>query len=84
MSFNQFVKSMSGLYVKSLYIIVPFTASIGFSSGLVETIARKPNEDKLTSFDVFSNIIGFTTMGVVTGITYPITFPVLLHETLNK
>ena len=84
MMLNHYVKSIFGLYVKSLYIVVPFTATIGFSSGLVETIARRPDEAKITSTDVFTNMIGYTTMGVVTGITYPITFPVILHGTLNE
>lgn len=84
MSLHQYVKSFFGLYVKSLYIVVPFTTSIGFSSGLVETIARRPDEEKITSIDVFTNMIGYTTMGIVTGITYPITFPVILHGTLNE
>jgi len=80
---NRIVTSMSSLYVKGLYIAVPFTTCLGFSSGLIETITESRAE-KLSSTALFNNVIGYTTLGALVGITYPITFPVLLHETMNK
>ena len=31
--------------------------------------------DDIKPIDTYSNIIGFTSIGIITGITYPISFP---------
>ena len=67
------------LYRRSLYIVVHFTASVGFSAGLVENFTA---DTKLTPLQVFTNVIGYTTLGVATGVTYPLTFPAIMHSVL--
>jgi len=79
---NRIVSSMSSLYVKGLYIAVPFTTCLGFSSGIIETFTHNPTE-KLSSTALFNNVIGYTTMGALVGVTYPITFPIILYGTLE-
>jgi hypothetical protein len=66
-------------YRRTLCVIVPFSASVGFSAGLVENFTT---DLKLSPLHVFTNIIGYTTLGVATGVTYPLTFPVIMHSVL--
>jgi len=69
------------VYRQSLYGIVPFTAAIGFSSGLVENFN---SETKADSLSVFTNMIGYTTLGALTGLTYPITFPAIMKTVISN
>jgi hypothetical protein len=73
------IKSALQFYRRSLYVVVPFSASVGFSAGLVENFTA---DTKLTPLQVFTNVIGYTTLGVATGVTYPLTFPVIMHSVL--
>jgi len=56
-------------------MVLPFTTSVGFSSGLVEVFSNKAS-----AFDVFTDVIGYTTLGAATGLAYPITFPAMLQK----
>jgi hypothetical protein len=73
------VNRLFQIYRRSLYGVVPFTASVGFSSGLVENFN---SETKANALSVFTNIIGYTTLGAVTGLTYPITFPAIMKTVI--
>jgi hypothetical protein len=72
-------KSLFNVYQKSLYMVIPFTTSVGFSAGLVENFTTNT-----TSLDVFTNMIGYTALGVSTGLFYPVTFPTILYEVLKN
>jgi len=60
-------------YRKSLCFILPFTTSVGFSSGLTEVFTK----DKVSALSFFTDVIGYTTIGALTGLIYPITFPAI-------
>lgn len=66
------------LYKKSLYIVLPFTTCVGFSSGLVEVFSEK----KPCPLNVFTNVIGYTTLGTFTGLTYPLTLPAIFKNVI--
>jgi hypothetical protein len=68
-------------YKKSLYVVVPFTATLGFSSGLVEVFT---SEKKVSALSVFTDVIGYTTIGSLTGVTYPITFPAIMYTVISN
>jgi hypothetical protein len=74
------LNSIFNFYKKSLYFVLPFTTSVGFSSGLVDVFAQEKKADPLT---VFTTVIGYTAIGVATGITYPMTFPAIVHNVLS-
>jgi hypothetical protein len=40
--------------------------------------------DKKDAFDSFSGMVGYSSLGMITGITYPISFPLLAGYTLLK
>lgn len=70
-------KTLFQMYRNSLYVVLPFTTSVGFSSGLVEVFSNKASA---SAFDVFTDVIGYTTLGAATGVAYPITFPAMLQK----
>ena len=75
------IKPLFDFYRRSLYFVVPFTGAVGFSSGLVENFTT---DLKISPLQVFSNLIGYTSLGVATGLTYPMTFPVISYTTIIR
>jgi hypothetical protein len=73
------VHPIFNLYKKSLYVVIPFTTSVGFSSGLVEVFT---SPQKPCPLNVFTNIIGYTTLGAFTGLTYPLTLPAIFKNVI--
>jgi predicted metal-binding protein len=53
---------------------------VGFSAGLVEVFSTQ--ERKASAFDVFTDVIGYTTLGTATGLVYPITFPAMMKQVI--
>ena len=72
-------KTIFQTYRQSLYLIVPFTTSVGFSSGLADNFTT---DLKLSPLHMFTNIIGYTAIGSLTGFTYTLTFPVIIQSVL--
>jgi hypothetical protein len=72
-------KSIFDMYRKSLYLVVPFTTCVGFSSGLTEVFTK---ENKVSALSLFTDVIAFTTIGALTGLTYPITFPAIMKSVI--
>jgi hypothetical protein len=81
---SHFTKTIFQNYKTGLLLVVPCTTCLGFSSGLVENFSTKPNERKFTALEMFTNIIGFTTLGIATGVAYPVTFPAILYGVLSN
>lgn len=82
---SHFTKAIFQNYKTGLCWVLPFTTSMGFSSGLVENFSAKREENnKLTSIEVFTTMIGFSTLGIATGVAYPFTFPVILYTVLHN
>ena len=67
-------------YIDLLEVILPSTGLLGFMTGVFSNMASR---DK-TSIDTFADIIGYTTIGIITGITYPISYPLLGGYVLYK
>jgi len=78
MSSSNFYKCKH-IYIELLPFFVSATSLLGFMTGLTSTKHdNKPIEG-------FTNIIGYTTIGIITGITYPISYPLLgLYTTYNN
>jgi len=67
-------------YIDWLEVILPSTGLLGFTTGVFSNIAGRDR----TSIDTFADIIGYTTIGIITGITYPISYPLLGGYVLYK
>ena len=64
---------MFNIYTKFLPVMIIPSTFIGFLSG----IHLNTSKSNHSSFDIFSNWIGYTSLGIMTGITYPVSFPML-------
>jgi hypothetical protein len=69
------------LYTTPLPFITFFSTFIGFNAGF-EVNNRLMSDRK--SMDIYSNVIGFTAIGIITGVTYPISFPLFGYYVLHK
>ena len=81
---SQFATKLFHHYKTGLILVVPCTTTLGFSSGLVENFATKPYERKSTALEVFTTMIGFSTLGIATGLAYPVTFPAIMYGVLTN
>ena len=73
--------SVFNKYKNAYFDFLPFfivsTTGMGFISGLISTTTCKPN-------DFFCQIVGYTSIGIITGLSYPISCPLLGCYVLYK
>jgi hypothetical protein len=79
MSFARFYR-YKDLYFTPLPIIVAYTTIIGINTGNEANTMKKEKN----STDLYSTLIGYTGIGMITGLTYPISFPLLGVYALYK
>lgn len=68
------------IYIELLPIFVPTTTIMGFIGGLA--FVGQPHQVK--PLDCLINIIGHTTIGIITGLIYPISYPLIGAYVLFK
>ena len=68
------------LYITGLPVVSFFSTFMGISTGFLANDRRFES----TPFDRYANIIGYTSLGVFTGVTYPLSFPLLGGYVLRK
>ena len=68
------------IYIDLLPLFVPSTTLFGFMIGLSTNMS--PRETKST--DCFMNVVGYTSIGIITGIFFPITYPLIGGYVLYK
>ena len=61
------------LYLTGLPLFCTYSSVLGIHTGI--NLNTRKNEN--VPFDYYANIIGYTGLGIITGITYPISFPLL-------
>ena len=79
MSFSRFNK-FKDLYTNTMPILALYSTFMGINTG-ISTNNRIPD---IKSFDMYSNLIGYTSLGIITGITYPVSYPLLGYYVLYK
>jgi hypothetical protein len=77
MSYYDRTVTLKALYIDFFPIIVTATTGIGFVAGLLSC-----GESRFNSF--FTQMIGYTSIGFITGITYPISCPLIGGYVLYK
>jgi hypothetical protein len=75
------------LYKELLLPVTCITGWIGFISGLNTNINIMDkyninNIPKKLGFKYFTNIVGHSTLGIITGVTFPVSLPVLTMYTV--
>jgi hypothetical protein len=79
-------KYLKHIYIETLPITLPIcifpTAILGMGIGITQ------KKDTSSPLNQFIDIIGFTGIGVITGFTYPISFPLfstyIIYRHFNK
>jgi hypothetical protein len=61
------------LYFTALPLFSIYSTTLGIHTGINLNTRKKEN----IPFDYYANIIGYTGLGIITGITYPISYPLL-------
>ena len=69
---------MMKYYKELLPIIAVPTTFVGFTTGIHAGIESK------TPLDMFSNWIGYMSIGIMTGVSYPVSFPILAGYVIYK
>ena len=72
------IKNFKEIY----FAFLPITLTTSSLTGICLGIGY--GREKKEPFESFSTMIGFTSIGMITGITYPISFPLLTVYTLLK
>ena len=67
------------LYLSGLMVSLPCSTLFGFSAGVNDVVTSKSQSNGLNKF---IRVTGLTSVGVFTGITYPVTFPLLAFNTI--
>ena len=87
---------LTKLYIKALPLMTIYSTLVGISIGIeangietnrIETnrIIDANNKKKTeNSLHIYSTLIGYTGLGIITGITYPISFPLCSSYVLYK
>jgi hypothetical protein len=60
------------LYFQAMPLFAIYPTIIGIDTGL--TVNRRVLPE-IKPFDQYANVIGYTSLGIVTGLTYPISYP---------
>ena len=66
------MNSLRKLYINALPLMTIYPTVVGITIG-IESNKRKKDEGN--SLDMYSTLIGYTSLGIITGITYPISYP---------
>lgn len=77
------INSLIKLYTTTMPFVTIYSTCLGIDTGInVNKILYNNNNNN--SFDIYSNLIGYTSLGIVTGILYPISYPVFGYYVLYK
>ena len=68
------------IYTKFLPIMIIPSTFIGFATGIHLNTTKTFH----SSFDIFSNWIGYTSLGIMSGFMYPVSFPMLAGYVVYK
>jgi len=68
------------MYTKLLPVMIIPSTVVGFITGIHLNTTKTTH----SSFDIFSNWIGYTSLGIMTGFTYPLSFPMLAGYVVYK
>lgn len=77
MKFSNICKN---IYIELLPVFVPYSTLLGFISGLTYS----DGSGRAKPIDFFTNAIGYTSIGLITGIAFPISYPLLAGYVLYK
>lgn len=80
-TFNTF-NTLKRIYKTTVPFITIYSTCLGIDTAIsVNKILYNYNGHP---FDIYSNLIGYTSLGIITGLTYPISYPAFGYYLLYK
>ena len=79
MSFLRFQK-YKDLYITMLPLMTIYPTIVGIDTGVIVN-KRIPSDN---SIEPYSNLLGYTSIGIITGLTYPLSYPLFACYVLYK
>ena len=76
------IETIQAIYKSYLVFILPFTTSIGMFAGFEAAFNSQCRYNNENNF--FTYMIGYTSVGFLTGLFYPITFPMFALKIINS
>ena len=70
--------TLKSLYIGTMPFISLYSTFFGLNTGI------SINKEIPSSFTTYSNLIGYTSLGIITGLTYPISYPFFGLYVLHK
>jgi len=67
-----------------LPIMIRSCSSLGFLSGFMNAIHDAPLNKHHIGLVLFTNVVGFTGLGILTGMTYPISIPLFTYYVISQ
>ena len=81
-----FFNKCKTFYFKSLPSITVFSSTCGLLTGVYANgiNGKKLEKENEKVISVYTNLVGYTSLGIITGITYPISFPLFTYWSLKN
>ena len=73
-------------YFKSIPYITLFSSTCGLLTGVYANgiNGKKLEKENEKVMSVYTNLVGYTSLGIITGIIYPISFPLFTYWSLKN
>lgn len=75
---------LTKLYIKALPIMTIYSTVVGITIGIDANRIDANKKKTDNSLHTYSTLIGYTGLGIITGITYPISYPLCSSYVLYK
>ena len=75
------INTLIKFYTTTMPYVTIYSTCLGIDTGITINKILYNNNNP---FDKYSNLIGYTSLGIVTGILYPITYPAFGYYILYK
>ena len=75
------------MYLNSLPKMITFSGTVGLVTGIYTygyVIENKIQYTKYTSLNLFTHLMGYISLGIITGVVYPISFPLCGYHVLKN
>ena len=67
------MSALQRIYITGLPVFSIFSTFMGIDIGI--SANKRLNDGNISNMNQYANVIGYTGLGIITGITYPVSYP---------
>jgi hypothetical protein len=88
--YRSFFYNCKKIYFENLFLAVTFSGVSGLFTGIYANgISPEENKNDIDNVNkramkVYLNLIGYTSLGLISGVTYPVSFPLYAYYFLDE